>query len=290
MTSLGEFLQQSRKERNVSLDSVADATKLNIKVLQALEQNRLDPLLYSSEVYVKGFVRSYCRFLGIDEKKALALYKQDLHKHDQRIPEAAPEARDEYQRPEGKKMSRLTLLLLLLLLLVVILLGYVVLERRPWKGDATLSLPPPPPAAKEAVPESSPIENQELIEPSQPAEPIKEAVLVEEEEQPVPAPAVPLRVAVKSKARVWVEVAFDNKQPFETMLFAGDAVMWEAAEQIQAKIGNAGGLELEVNGTPLRPFGKPHEVVNLLFMGNTVSVNRGIPENLEMWRRNLEAE
>lgn len=75
MVSLSELLTNRRKELGLTISQVSENTKIPQKMLNALERG--DYEVFSSEVYLKGFLRNYAKFLGIDVNKALAIYRRD---------------------------------------------------------------------------------------------------------------------------------------------------------------------------------------------------------------------
>ena len=64
LKTLGDNLKQKRKERNLSLREVENATSIRVNYLQAIEDGDLSKLI--SAVYAQGFVRQYATFLGVD--------------------------------------------------------------------------------------------------------------------------------------------------------------------------------------------------------------------------------
>src|SRR5262245_28205471 len=67
--SLAMWLRAGRVQRGMSLDDVAKVTKIQPRILERLEAGKLDGL--PAEVFVRGFVRSVARCLGLDEGEAL---------------------------------------------------------------------------------------------------------------------------------------------------------------------------------------------------------------------------
>ncbi|MGH9617734.1 MAG: helix-turn-helix domain-containing protein [Acidobacteriaceae bacterium] len=61
----GEALRSERQLRSVSLEDIAQTTKVTVRSLQALESDAFDQL--PGGILSKGIVRSYVRFLGLDE-------------------------------------------------------------------------------------------------------------------------------------------------------------------------------------------------------------------------------
>jgi cytoskeleton protein RodZ len=68
--SFGEQLEQERTKRGVTLQDMADATKISSRMLRALETEEFDKL--PGGIFNRGFVRAYARHLGIDPEIAVA--------------------------------------------------------------------------------------------------------------------------------------------------------------------------------------------------------------------------
>lgn len=73
--SLGEFLRNEREQRGITIEQVASATKVGIRSLHALEAELFAEL--PAKPFIRGFVTSYCRFIGLDPKEVLARF--DAH-------------------------------------------------------------------------------------------------------------------------------------------------------------------------------------------------------------------
>src|ERR1051326_236447 len=70
MASFGERMRREREMRGVTLDEIAESTKIGKRNLQALEDEEFDKL--PGGIFNKGFVRAYAKYLGIDEEQAVA--------------------------------------------------------------------------------------------------------------------------------------------------------------------------------------------------------------------------
>lgn len=73
--TLGETLRAAREEQQLTIQEIADRTKVRAEYLEALEEERYQML--PAKTYVTSFIRSYARFLGLDEQEALRLYYQE---------------------------------------------------------------------------------------------------------------------------------------------------------------------------------------------------------------------
>jgi cytoskeletal protein RodZ len=77
---LGEFLRRERELRHISLDEVADRTKISRRYLEAIEEERYDRL--PGETFVRGFIRSYAQSVGLDPEDTLLIYTHSRMVHD----------------------------------------------------------------------------------------------------------------------------------------------------------------------------------------------------------------
>jgi len=69
MKAVGDFFKQRRKESNLSLKEVENATSIRINYLHSIEEGEVHKLI--SPVYAQGFVKQYAHFLGIDGDKII---------------------------------------------------------------------------------------------------------------------------------------------------------------------------------------------------------------------------
>jgi cytoskeletal protein RodZ len=65
----GIKMKRLREERGVTLRQIADATKLSVGALEALERNDISRL--PGGIYSRGFVRSYAIEVGVDPEQAV---------------------------------------------------------------------------------------------------------------------------------------------------------------------------------------------------------------------------
>jgi cytoskeletal protein RodZ len=72
LPSFGQKLKLEREKRNITLEQISVSTKIGIRMLQALEEDKFNQL--PGGIFNKGFVRAYSRFLGLDEDQTIADY------------------------------------------------------------------------------------------------------------------------------------------------------------------------------------------------------------------------
>jgi len=80
MASLGDELRRQRELRQISLREISDATKINIRFLEALERNDFTHL--PGGQFNKGFIRAYSRHIGLDPEKLVDAYMEELQRQE----------------------------------------------------------------------------------------------------------------------------------------------------------------------------------------------------------------
>jgi transcriptional regulator with XRE-family HTH domain len=72
MQTIGERLEEARKKKGISIREAAEATKIRGDYLQKFETNQFDIGL--TEIYVRGFLRTYCAFLKMPVDRVMSDY------------------------------------------------------------------------------------------------------------------------------------------------------------------------------------------------------------------------
>jgi cytoskeleton protein RodZ len=105
-TSLGEFLKSERERRGLTIEQTSSATKIGLKVLKQLEGDRYSEL--PALPFVRGFIRNYSKFLGIDGEKLLVEYAAFIEEHSRERPKRdAGHSGYAFERPEGEQSKKI---------------------------------------------------------------------------------------------------------------------------------------------------------------------------------------
>jgi cytoskeletal protein RodZ len=224
--TFGEWLKRQRDLREISLREISDTTKINLRYLEALEENRFSTL--PAPVFARGFLREYARYVGLDPDEVLNYYDA-AQRGQEPLDEAGP-------RPRRLHSSTQWFYGLVLTLGVVGLFGVVAAmsfwaERRP----ARVEPPPIAPPVFEAAP-------------------------------PAPAasgPAAPLEVTLDFTENCWVEATLDGNERISELRVQGESLRLTAKERVSLTLGNAPGVRIEVNGQPFEIAGAEETVRDL---------------------------
>ena len=295
MGNFGERLKRERKSRGKSLEEIAASTKIGTRSLQALEDEEFEKL--PGGIFNKGFVRSYARFLGLDEDELVSDYQEaEVSKQKQqtekiqvlseRLAAEAPEKRSPIWLP----------FVVIVVLAVMAFIGWRFwvfrhsLEPRP-KGKATVPVetyrrkPAEDTSALPSAVTPSPGSSQSLSqerkqpgtgvvphklgkqEPQAPAE--RRENLAEQSHAAVPdfadSAAGAVHIEIAATQECWISVTADGKSTSETVLKAGEKKSVHGKQWVIVRVGNAAGVTVSMNGKELPPLGKEKEIKTLTF-------------------------
>ncbi len=76
MATVAELLRNGRESKHLTIQQVADVTKIRTDHLRALEEGRLE--VFSAPIYIRGSVKSYASFLKLDLAQILPLLEAEL--------------------------------------------------------------------------------------------------------------------------------------------------------------------------------------------------------------------
>jgi len=76
MRAVGEILKETREAKKIDLGEVEKATKIKVRLLQALEKNEFAK--FTDATIVKGFIKNYAEFLGLSSRDLLAIFRRDF--------------------------------------------------------------------------------------------------------------------------------------------------------------------------------------------------------------------
>src|SRR5262245_22545034 len=70
--SWGRFLLRERELRQISLEEIAQTTRVPLRMLQHIEDDHLGEL--PGEVFVRGFLKSYAKAVGLEVEQVLSRF------------------------------------------------------------------------------------------------------------------------------------------------------------------------------------------------------------------------
>jgi cytoskeleton protein RodZ len=283
MGSFGERLRREREMRGISLDEIAESTKISRRHLESLEKEDFDSL--PGGIFNRGFVRAYARYLGIDEEQAVTDYAAAASEpaEPEKFPLAVPEPDPEL----NPRRSALPLVLALLALVAVLAIFWARNRNRNGESQETgagtaaastpsaarspapgsNAVPTPGSAALGAVttPEAgstpTPARAAAVDSPNQSAVAVQPLVLPSSSQSPERM----FSVMVRAKEDAWINVTADGRTVMSRVLDAGEQQSFHAGKKIIFTTGNAGGVDVSFNGKNLGTIGNESEKRVLTF-------------------------
>ena len=279
--SLGNLLRKSREELHIALDEVVATTRIQRHYLEAIENEEWSKL--PSQIFVKGFLRSYADFLGLDKETVIHHYLR-TSSFEKIEPKTLKKRRSQSERPY------LIIILPVLALALIVALTYM--------SKRNISIIE---KAVQYLGAQSPVEKKEDVEKREDTtaqdttdqgDREEETLLLEDEEVvevnknalksksiddtiPLEEPTIPIEgneekpllprfiLTANVKSQTWIAIAIDDKPAKEYLFQPGETLRWTADKGFDILIGNAGGIEFFLNGKEVGELGAQGQVVKV---------------------------
>ena len=263
--SAGDELRQRREALGLDLAEVAATLRIKPAYLVALEAGRPNEL--PGAVYAIGFIRAYADHLGLDSGEMLRLFKQQSALFTAKPDLAFPIQLGERSMPGG----------MLLVALILAVCGYggwfylstgdgprpervaqIPLELLPYRE--AFRAPPPvsqPMVEAQAAPRSPAVPSEGSEHSGSGGRPSAAgSALAAVPAASDPAPNSPGEVVIRATADSWIQIRDARQSVLLTrVLKAGESCRAPDRPGLSMRTGNAGGLEITVNGVPAPPIG-----------------------------------
>jgi len=254
MESVGTKLKNLRLQKGLSLEEVHKKTKIHLNILKAIEE---DSLINFSPVYIKGFLKIYCKFLGVEPRDCMPDYKepQTTISHASDLRGKTPSSFKitslklfSLKAMHIKPKAMVTVILILIFILGLFNLGKFISFKASHMSKRT-ELP---------VVISSKPDNRVAVSKLQNSPAIKIITL-----------------DIHAKENCFIQIRADSRVIFQNVLKKGRSESWQAKDKIELSLGNAGVVEIEVNGKRISGLGRRGQALkNILITRDGLSIKR----------------
>ncbi|MFC4608248.1 helix-turn-helix domain-containing protein [Streptomyces maoxianensis] len=229
--SIGHALQQARIAAGLTVDEVSSSTRVRIPIVQAIEQD--DFSRCGGDVYARGHIRTVARAVGLDPDPLVAQYDAGHGGRPSPTP-AAPLFEAERIRPEPRRPNW-TAAMVAAIVAVIGFVGFTLFSGGDGKSGQVAEGPAPEQKPGTAAPSTT--------KPAPPKPDPSDSAIA----------AVPKdKVTVKLSAlddKSWISAKSHNgKLLFDGLLLKGESKTFQDDERVDLILGNAGAIELFVNG------------------------------------------
>ena len=240
----GGRLREARERRGISLRQIANATKIAIGVLEALERNDISRL--PGGIFGRAFVRSYAVEVGLDPEETIQQFIAQFPTDSVTVGHPASRQVEDTEGLESDRRTASTFLRLIIVSLpiaaaVVYLTASGRLSSRsesPERTPAPAAAPPSDVAA--AVPDPSPAPTSAPPAPTH---------------SPAPSKVDRLAVSVAASRTCWLATTADG-QKRERMLQPGERETFDVRRELVMTAGDAAAITMTINGVRAKPLGK----------------------------------
>ncbi len=275
MPAYGAQLKEVRLSKGISLEDAHRKTRIHVNILKAIEE---DNFVNISPVYLKGFLKIYCEFLGINPSEYIPDFKDTIKRS--YIPEEEPveEKITKMKRPvkQGVRnfdlrkfpvgavvgVSAVIIVLIIVFSIIRAIVGGIgaFIESRkrsaPVAADARLKQHE---QAKTSKQQAAAQTNTQAKTP--------------ESNAPRQAVQQGIRLVIRAKEDCYIQLKQDGHTVFQSTLKKNRFETWTAKEKIELSLGNAGAVVLEVNGKPIQQLGRRKQAIkNIVITKDGLSV------------------
>ena len=243
--SLGSLIAKARKDAGLSLEDLAAKTNIRISVLSEIEKDNFEHC--GGETYARGHVRNIASILKADQKEFIRLYEEEQGGETRSIKDLLVENSVMRLPAEARKISWKVLVMISVVSLFSVGIAQVVISNVN-TNDVVSAAPSSSasPAASETAAES----------PS--AEPSAQNTF---------SSGTGVEVVINAaRAKSWLFVSdASGRTLFSGQISRGAVKVFSSDSELNLKVGNAGGVDLKVNGKKVVAIGMNGEVVSVSY-------------------------
>jgi cytoskeletal protein RodZ len=241
--TLGEFLQQARENAGLSVDELAHIVNLRPGLIRAMESN--DFLPCGGDTYARGHIRNISQITGINAQELLAMYDAEHSVDSRSIHAQLVDNNAAAMRSENRKLS--WKVLVGASLSIVVLIGV---------AQFAISAVDTEPAATSMVIEKAEPTQTPTPSPTASAAPTTPSSTVNNE----------LTLSITAtRGNSNIDVVIGGASVYKGPLFQGESKSFVGESSISVYLGNAGDLDLTLNGEKLAPLGERNQEIRKTF-------------------------
>ena len=246
--SLGSMISKARKDAGLSIDDLSAATNIRGTLLREIEGNNFSQC--GGETYARGHLRNIAIKLNVDPQIFLTAFEDEQMHVDRTMRDLLVENNVMREPKEARKVSWKVLVTISVASLFVAGLAQIIVS-----NDSAPDIP---------------VAVEESATPTESPEATPKATATEEvvpTDEPTVSTGQGVEVVVNAvRAKSWIFVSDSSGRVlFSGQILRGVTKTFSTDAQLNLKIGNAGGVELSVNGKKIDSLGADGQVVSVSY-------------------------
>lgn len=251
---IGEKLKNRREELGKDLREISEKLKIKYDYLKAIEEGDIKRL--PAEVYVRGYISDYAKYLELDPEKILSEYNRERTPESNRIADTTPE-------PTKKKSlsTKYIIIALVVLISVLTLLRFNLTNNTKSK---------PINQGKKTTIETNVEKDKNISDIRTKTIEQKPNLVTTNNITQTPPKKIEENHSLEIIANetTWLLITTDGEESKEYLLKPGETIKCTAKKNFSLKIGNAGGIRLIYNGKDYNNLGQRGQVIRLVLPEN----------------------
>jgi len=279
MNSVGRILRSARERQSRDLSEIADELCLTHQYVRAIEEDDVKSL--PGAFFYKNFVRQYAAIVGVKES--------EIHSSVQLLTAAAEEPMQSgaVAQPPVRPMdpivadnnrsyfahTRLGMSVAALALALLACSGFYAWWSRPAEAAVAKARPLPPLVHPQVQPQVQPV-SQPIQEQGVEAAPVtvNAQVTAVAETQTTVDGINHVVLNLSATEKTWLSISSEGKRLFSGFLEPSQTKTLTGLDAARMTVGNAGGIEVRLNGKPIGPIGKSGQVRTVVFTPDNFEV------------------
>ena len=243
--SLGSLIAKARKDAGLSLEDLAAKTNIRISVLSEIEKDNFSQC--GGETYARGHVRNIASILKADQKEFIRLYDEEQGGEVRSMKDLLVENNVMRQPEDSRKISWKVLVMISIVSLFVVGIAQVIISNT---TSSEVESAKPSASASPSVSETQ-----------------SESPAAEPSAQSTFSTGTGVEVVIDAaRAKSWLFVSdAAGRTLFSGQIPRGQVKTFSSDSQLNFKVGNAGGVDLKVNGKKVPSIGVDGEVVSVSY-------------------------
>ena len=246
--SLGSMISKARKDAGLSIEDLSAATNIRTTLLRDIEDNNFSQC--GGETYARGHLRNIAIKLNIDPQIFLTVFEDEQMRVDRTMQDLLVENNVMREPKEVRKVSWKVLVTISVASLLVAGLAQIIVS-----NDSTPDIP----VASQETPTAS-------ASPESTPEPSATEEVVPTDEATISTGQGVEVIFTATRARSWLFVSDSSGRVlFSGQISVGVTKTFSSDLTLNLKIGNAGGVDLSVNGKKIDSLGADGQVVSVSY-------------------------